>query len=74
MSKRFQGRILPLNLDVLFNWGSIQGTSENEGVPLPVMDSLIAATVLTHNLIVVTRNVCDLERFKVTVFNPWESP
>lgn len=74
LSKRFEGRILSLDLDVLFNWGRIQGTSENEGVTLPVMDGLIAATALNHNLIVATRNVRDLERCKVAVFNPWESP
>jgi len=38
---------------------------------LPVMDSLIAATAAAHGLIVVTRNIRDIERCKVKVFNPW---
>ncbi|KPV44308.1 type II toxin-antitoxin system VapC family toxin [Alicyclobacillus ferrooxydans] len=73
LAKRFEGRILPVDLDVMFNWGRIQGASEKEGVKLPVMDSLIAATAITHNLIVLTRNVRDLERCRVTVYNPWEA-
>ncbi len=73
LAKRFEGRILPVDLDVMFTWGRIQGASEKEGVKLPVMDSLIAATAITHNLIVLTRNVRDLERCRVTVYNPWEA-
>ncbi len=73
LSKRFEGRVLPIDLDVVFTWGRIQGASEKEGIKLPVMDSLIAATAIAHNLVVVTRNVRDLERCQVTVYNPWET-
>lgn len=72
LTKRFEGRIISIDLDVSFTWGKLQGTSEKEGVKLPVMDSLIAATAMAHNLIVVTRNVRDLERCQVTVYNPWD--
>lgn len=34
-------------------------------------DAMIAATALKHKLTVVTRNVRDFERFKVSVFNPF---
>lgn len=34
-------------------------------------DAMIAATALRHKLTVVTRNVRDFERFKVSVFNPF---
>ena len=71
LSKRFEGRILLINLEVISTWGRMQGFSEKNGVKLPVMDSLIAATAMTHNLIVVTRNVHDLERCRVSVYNPW---
>lgn len=69
---RFEGRILPIDLDVIFTWGRIQGISEKNGTKLPVMDSLIAATAIAHNLIVVTRNVQDLERCQASVYNPWD--
>lgn len=71
LTKRFEGRILSIDLDVAFTWGKLQGTSEREGLKLPVIDSLIAATAMAHNLIVATRNVRDLERCQVTVYNPW---
>ncbi|QJC50894.1 type II toxin-antitoxin system VapC family toxin [Paenibacillus albicereus] len=71
LSSRFDGRVLPLDLDTLLVWGNIQGLSERNETPLPVMDSLIAATAIAHRLTVVTRNVHDLERCKASVFNPW---
>ena len=42
------------------------------GEPLAVVDSLIAATGLVHDCIVVTRNTRDLDRCGVRCFNPWE--
>jgi hypothetical protein len=71
LAKRFEGRVLPIDLEVAFTWGRIQGVSEKSGLKLPVIDSLIAATAIAHNLIVVSRNVHDLERCQVTVHNPW---
>lgn len=38
---------------------------------MPVVDSLIAATAIRHNLTLVTRNVRDFERFPIRVLNPW---
>lgn len=73
LSSRFEGRILPLDIDILFTWGSLQGQSEKNGTALPVMDSLIAATAIAKNLTVVTRNVYDMERCGATVFNPWKT-
>ena len=70
-TERFHGRTLSLDLNILMTWGQIQGNSEKGGIALPVMDSLIAATAITHNLTVVTRNVKDIERCQVPVCNPW---
>lgn len=72
LAKRFERRILPIDLNVVLTWGRIQGISEKNGTKLPVMDSLIAATAIAHNLIVVTRNVQDIERCEATVYNPWD--
>lgn len=35
-------------------------------------DAMIAASAMTHNLTVVTRNVRDFTRFSVSLFNPFE--
>ena len=69
--ERFTGRILDLDLETALCWGRLQGEAEQAGEKLPVMDSLIAATAAAHGLIVVTRNIRDIERCKVKVFNPW---
>jgi len=69
--ERFTGRILELDLETALCWGRIQGEAEQAGEKLPVMDSLIAATAKAHGLVVVTRNVRDIERCGVKVCNPW---
>jgi toxin FitB len=51
-------------------WGALAGESEKRGQPLPVIDSLIAATARAHGLAVVTRNVEDFKRCGVVCVNP----
>jgi predicted nucleic acid-binding protein len=69
---RFEGRLLSIDVEVASTWGRLLGAAERQGKRLPVMDSLIAATAITHNLTVVTRNARDLERCQAKVFNPWK--
>lgn len=69
--RRFAGRLLPVDLRVAARWGELVGESERKGVPLPVMDSLIAATCLVYGLTAVTRNRADFERCGVECFSPW---
>ncbi len=69
----FSHATLSLTLDVLLRWGALCGESEKRGIPLPVLDSLIAATALEHDMRVVTRNVADFERCGVPVVNPWDA-
>ncbi len=68
---RFKNRILDLDLEVSTKWGQIQGKAEQVGKPMPIIDGLIAATALSHDLIVVTRNTEDMEQSGVTLINPW---
>lgn len=72
LTGRFGGRLLPIDLRVAARWGSIVGESERRGRPLPVIDSLLAATALVHELQVVTRNVRDFERCGVACVNLWD--
>jgi len=39
---------------------------------LPVIDGLLAATALQHNLTFVTRDTGSIAAAGVAVFNPWE--
>ncbi len=68
---RFAGRLLSIDAGIAARWGTIVGTSEAHGQPLPVIDSLRAATGLQHDRTVVTRNTDDLERCGARCFNPW---
>lgn len=71
LAERFRNRILSIDEAVAARWGALSGASEAKGQPLPVIDSLIAATGLHHDLTVVTRNTEDLERCGARCFNPW---
>ncbi len=70
---RFEGRILAIDLPVVVRWGSLVGESEAKGRPLPVIDSLLAATSVQHGLVLVTRNTVDFERCGARCFNAWAS-
>jgi len=56
MSKTFADRLLPVDGAVADRWGLL-----NVPDPVPVIDGLLAATALTHDLTLVTRNVRDVE-------------
>lgn len=63
-------RILPVTSAIADRWGRL-GVPD----PLPVVDALMAATALVHDLILVTRNVADVERTGVRLINPFtDSP
>lgn len=65
---RFAGRILDVDHEIADRWGHLSGA---KGATVPVIDRLLAATAIHHNLILVTRNTKDMARTGVAVFNPW---
>jgi len=71
LGQRFAGRILPIDQGVADRWGRLTGEAASRSQPLPVIDSLLAATALHHDLTLVTRDIGDLARLHVSVFNPW---
>lgn len=64
----FIGRILDVDGAVADRWGRLIAAA---GRPLPAIDSLLAATALEHDLVLVTRNSKDFAGLPVQVFNPW---
>ena len=68
---RFSGRILPVDEAVADRWGTAAARAAARGRPLPVIDGLLAATAVHHNLTFVTRNVSQVEAAGVLVFDPW---
>jgi predicted nucleic acid-binding protein len=71
LAVRFANRILPVDESVADRWGRIAADSAAEGSPLSVIDGLLAATALHHNLTLVSRNVKDFATTRVPLFNPW---
>ena len=72
LRERFSHRILPVDQDVADRWGLLTATAQRRGKPLPVIDALLAATALQHNLTVVSRNAVDFADTPVQVLNPWQ--
>lgn len=64
----FTGRVLPVDATVTDRWGRMVAAA---GRPLPAIDSLLAATALAHELVLVTRNTKDFVGLPVQLFNPW---
>ena len=73
LALRFQGRILPVDEAVADRWGRLAAKASASNLPLPVIDGLLAATALHHNLTFVTRNTKDVAATGVPVFSPWLS-
>lgn len=67
----YDNRIYSVNMTVAENWGIIQGKAEKKGAPMASIDSLIAATAYTHNLVLITRNERDFEASNLPIQNPW---
>ena len=66
----FADRLLPIDAGVAHQWGQLLAEA---GRSLPAIDSLLAATALHHNLVLVTRNLKDFSGLPVKVLNPWEA-
>jgi len=71
LADRFRERLLAIDGTIAATWGKLAGEAETRGVPLPVIDGLIAATGLAHDLTIATRNVEDFNRWGARCFNPW---
>ena len=70
----FEGRILPVDQSIADRWGFVRAQAQMKGRPLSVIDALLAATALQHNLTMVSRNVSDFSVGGLAVVNPWEAP
>ena len=68
---RFQDRILPIGAAIADRWGRASAIAAARGKPVPVVDGLLAATAIHHNLTLATRNSADVSGTGVTTLNPW---
>jgi toxin FitB len=63
----YQDRIVPIDTEITERWGRLSAAAT-----LPAIDGLLAATALTRDWTVVTRNVADFAPSGTRVLNPWE--
>jgi toxin FitB len=69
---QFTNRILTLDADIFLTWGQMTAQQRQQGKPMSVMDSLIAAVALQHRMVLVTRNISDFSATGLSLLNPWE--
>nr|WP_210318936.1 type II toxin-antitoxin system VapC family toxin [Rhizobium paranaense] len=71
LPQRFEHRVLPVNEPIAMAWGDLMGLAKRNGRGLSSMDGLIAATAITHDLTLATRNIRDFEGFGIELADPW---
>lgn len=63
--------VIPLNDQIAAIGGSLSGWLSNRGLTIGDRDSMIAATAMSHKLIMVTDNVREFERVPGIVVENW---
>jgi len=63
----FDERVLPVDRKIAEIWGAM-GVERT----LPAVDSLVAATAVAYNLILVTRNIKEMQGSGARLLNPFE--
>ncbi len=64
---------LPWEAATGLRWAKLLADLRRGGEAMPIKDSLIAATALTHGLTVATRNTRDFTKARVAVVDPFAS-
>lgn len=62
----FADRVLSVDAAVADRWGRIEAAR-----PVPIVDGLMAATAIVHDLTFVTRNVADVADTGARTLDPW---
>jgi toxin FitB len=62
---------LPWGADTALRWAPLLATLRASGRAMPIKDSFIAATALTHGLTLATRSRVDFEKSGATIVNPF---
>ena len=62
---------LPWEANTGLKWAELLARLRTTGKAMPIKDSLIAATALAHDLVVVTRNRSDFAKAGVEIVDPF---
>ncbi len=66
LEQSFADRIVAIDTPIARRWGALSSDRSR-----PVIDTLIAATALVHDMVLVTRNTKDLDGIGVPLHDPW---
>ena len=70
--KRFENRIINIDVNVMITWGKINQNLKSLGKPLPIMDLLIGSSCIFHEFVLVTRNEKDFKNLELKILNPFK--
>jgi toxin FitB len=71
LEDEFAGQILDLDRSIMQTWAEMTARTIPLGRTMAYADSLIAATALRNDLVLVTRNEDDFRHAGVQLLNPW---
>ncbi len=63
---------LPWDAAISHRWATLVVALKKKGETVPLLDGMIAATALQHDLVVATRNTRDFQKTGVKTFNPFD--
>lgn len=66
IERRFATRTLPITKEIAQLWGELSASRS-----LLIIDTLLAATAIVHDLTLVTRNTKDFTNSGANLLNPW---
>jgi predicted nucleic acid-binding protein len=72
LETQFEERILGIDAETAEIWGQSTAAAALNGISIPAVDGLIAATAVRHGLTVATRNIRHFQECGAKVINPWE--
>lgn len=65
------GNVLPVTRAIADRWAVLSARAREKGMQLAIMDGLIAATAVEHELTLATRNTRDFAALPIRILNPW---
>lgn len=69
----FSDRLIAVDLAVIERWAALAEDYRRRGITVGLVDELIAATALVHNLVLVTRNIRHFEHSGCKLLSPWSA-
>jgi toxin FitB len=63
---------LPWDVTISRRWAKLVVNLKQKGQTMPLLDAMIAATALEHDLTIATRNTRDFKKAGVKALNPFE--